>query len=88
VDRFQPAITASVNQTGALTKSVWVQFQRTFDRLCFAFADVHPGNVLISRDLERASLANCESICQLGASLDDHVPIRRQFSFAVDDCER
>jgi hypothetical protein len=70
------------DETRALTKSVWAQVGASLallHRLGFAFADVHPGNILISRDLENAFLTDCESICQLGTSLDKHVLIRLQF---------
>jgi hypothetical protein len=70
------------DETRALTKRVWAQVGASLallHRLGFAFADVHPGNILISRDLENAFLTDCESICQIGTLLDKHVLIRLQF---------
>jgi hypothetical protein len=70
------------DETRALTKRVWAQVGASLallHRLGFAFADVHPGNILISADHQNAFLTDCESICQFGTALDKHVLIRLQF---------
>jgi hypothetical protein len=61
---------ADVRRLAAL---VWEQTRASLallHSLGQAFGDVHVGNILISGDLQRAVLIDCESICAFGTNLD------------------
>jgi hypothetical protein len=56
-----------------LAARVWEQTRASLallHSLGLAFGDVHVGNILISGDLQRAVLIDCESICAFGTNLD------------------
>jgi hypothetical protein len=61
---------ADVRRLAAL---VWEQTRASLallHSLGLAFGDVHVGNILISGDLQRAVLIDCESICEFDTNLD------------------
>lgn len=78
--------TMSATQVQRLAVLVWSQLRKRLallHELRMAFGDVHVGNILISSDLQRAVLVDCESICEFDEPLVG-VLLRPMFRPLVD----